>query len=129
MGRVEIFEDLEAWRKARELVKETYKVTSKREFSRDYSLCNQIRRASVSVMSNISEGFERGGDKEFYQFLSQAKGSCGEVRSQLYTALDLKYIDQDEFSRLSQSSYRTSQVISGLMRYLKASGLKGSKFK
>ncbi len=129
MGRVEIFEDLEAWRKARELVKETYKVTSKREFSRDYSLCNQIRRASVSVMSNISEGFERGGDKEFYQFLSQAKGSCGEVRSQLYTALDLKYIDQDEFSRLSQCSYRTSQVISGLMRYIKASGLKGSKFK
>ena len=129
MGRVETFEDLEVWKKARELVKETYKVTSNRGFLGDFSLRNQIRRASVSVMSNISEGFERGGDKEFYQFLSQAKGSCGEVRSQLYSALDLGYIDQEEFSRLSQTSYRTSQIISGLMKYLKGSELKGSKFK
>lgn len=129
MGKVKQFEDLIAWDKARKLVKVIYKITSKEIFFKDYDLRRQIRRASVSVMSNISEGFEREGDKEFLHFLSQAKGSCGEVRSHLYTALDLEYIKMDEFEEIANYSLETSKVISGLMRYLKESGFKGSKFR
>ena len=84
MANIERFEDLEAWKKARETTKAIYAATSGGKFSRDFSLRDQIRSSAVSVMSNISEGFERGGDKEFRQFLAIAKGSAGEVKSQLY---------------------------------------------
>jgi len=82
------FEDIEAWQKARQLTKRIYEITKKGALAKDYGLKDQIRRASVSIMSNIAEGFERGGNKEFIQFLSTAKGSSGEVRSQLYVIVD-----------------------------------------
>jgi len=86
--KIKKFEDLESWKKARTLTNEVYKATTAGNFVRDFALKDQIRRASISILSNIAEGFERGGDKEFLQFLAVAKGSCGEVRAQLYIALD-----------------------------------------
>jgi len=87
-----MFEELQIWQKARELVKAIYKLSMTDKFKKDYSLVDQIRRSSVSIMSNIAEGFERGSNTEFIQFLYIAKGSAGEVRTQLYIAYDLKYI-------------------------------------
>ncbi len=87
MASAQRFEDIKAWQKARELVKNIYQATSVGKFARDFVLRDQIRRAAVSIMSNIAEGFEREGNKEFLQFLSLAKGSCGEVRAQLYVAI------------------------------------------
>jgi len=89
--KIKTFEDIESWKKARALTNEIYKITGAGTFARDFGLKDQIRRASVSILSNIAEGFERGGDKEFSQFLAIAKGSCGEVRAQLYIALDQKF--------------------------------------
>ena len=83
MGKIERFEDIESWKLAREAVNLVYAATRQEMFSRDFALCNQIRRAGISILSNIAEGFERNGNKEFLQFLSVAKGSCGEVRAQL----------------------------------------------
>jgi four helix bundle protein len=123
------FEDLIAWQKARVLVRKVHEVSAKGLFYRDRSLRNQICRASVSVMSNVAEGFEREGDKEFVQFLSQAKASCGEVRSQLFVALDLGYVNEVEFNALRNLALETSRVIAGLIGYLKQSEYKGSKFK
>jgi four helix bundle protein len=123
------FEDITAWQKARELTKEIYRVTSQKEFSRDFALKDQIRRASVSVMSNIAEGFERSGTGEFTHFLATAKGSAGEVRSQLYVALDQAYITADIFSTLNLTVTEISKMVAGLMGYLKKSGLKGTRFK
>lgn len=88
MAKFERFEEMDAWKKARGLVNAVYTITSAGEFARDFGLRDQMRRACVSVLSNIAEGFERGGNKEFCQFLATAKGSCGEVRAQLYIALD-----------------------------------------
>ncbi len=88
MAKIKQFEDIESWKKARRLTKEIYDATSAGKFVRDFGLKDQIRRAAVSILSNIAEGFERGGDKEFLQFLAVAKGSCGELRAQLYVALD-----------------------------------------
>ena len=93
MSRIERFEDIDAWKKAKELSKAIYEITSKGDFSRDFGLRDQIRRAAVSVVSNIAEGFERGGNKEFRQFLSSAKGSAGEVKAQLHVAFDVKYLN------------------------------------
>jgi four helix bundle protein len=90
--KIERFEDLIAWQKARELTKQIYTVTGKKPFSADFGLREQIQRAAVSIMSNLAEGFERGSSSEFHQFIVIAKASCAEVRSQLYTALDIGYI-------------------------------------
>src|SRR6185295_18496969 len=98
------FEEIESWRKARALTNEIYHVTASGKFIRDFGLKDQIRRASVSILSNIAEGFERGGDKEFSQFLIIAKGSCGEVRAQLYVALDQGYLSQASFESLSSKA-------------------------
>ncbi len=119
MTRIKRFEDITAWQKARELVKSICEITSKEDFARDYSLKDQIRRASISVMSNIAEGFSRQTDKEFIQFLHVAKGSASEVQSQLYVALDLKYISQTTFKELYELSEETIKLISGFVRYLK----------
>src|SRR6188508_2840872 len=96
MAKIERFEDIEAWKHAREITRHIYRATSNGEFAKDFALVNQIRRASISILSNIAEGFERNGDKEFIQFLTIAKGSCGEVRAQLYVASDQKYVDESE---------------------------------
>ena len=110
------FEDLIAWQKSRELAKEIYAITNTGVFSRDYSFRDQIRRASVSVMSNIAEGFERGSRPDFHRFLVIAKASCAEVRSQLYLAHDIGYLSQAEFDRLMGLATETAKIISGLRR-------------
>ena len=114
MAKVERFEDLVAWQKAREMTRQIYDVTKHAEFSKDFGLRDQIRRASVSVMSNIAEGFERAGRAEFHQFLVVAKGSCAEVRSQLYVALDAGYIAKDIFVRMQTLAEEVSRIIGGL---------------
>jgi four helix bundle protein len=125
---VQHFEDLEIWKEARRLATEIYQLTSSPKFSKDYSLRDQIQSAAVSVMSNIAEGFERGGNQEFSQFLYIAKGSCGEVRSQLYVALDQRYISAGESEMLLNSFKRLSGMITNLINYLKRSGMKGAKY-
>jgi len=129
MARIERFEDVDAWKVARELTKSIYQVTSIGDFARDFGLRDQIRRAAVSILSNIAEGFERGGNKEFLQFLSLAKGSCGEMRAQLYVALDQLYLNPDQFQELVEKTARTSRLIAGLMKYLSTSDLRGSKYR
>jgi len=129
MSGIRSFEDIVAWQSARELVRGIYKATSSGDFGKDYGLREQVRRAAVSVISNIAEGFERGGNKEFIQFLYLAKGSCGEVRTQLYIAWDLDYLTEDRFHRLREMTVKTSEIIWGLIRYLRQSAIKGNKYK
>ena len=108
------FEELIAWQKARRLTNEIYQATRKIEFSRDFGLTSQIQRAGVSIMSNIAEGHERDGAAEFYRFLHMAKGSCAEVRSQLYVALDAGYPQKMEFESLLASAEEVARIIGGL---------------
>ena len=129
MARVNRFEDLEAWKIAREITRTVYGVSRNERFARDFGLRDQICRSSVSIMSNIAEGFERDGDKEFANFLSIAKGSAGETRSLLYVALDQNYISESEFNSILGRLIENSRVISGLSNYLRQSELKGLKFK
>jgi len=110
------FEDIIAWQEAKEL---TFNIYDAFRIIKDFSFRDQIQRASVSIMNNIAEGFERSGDKEFKKFLYIAKGSCGEVRSMLYLALELKYINQEKFDLIYNQSYKISRVISGLIKALK----------
>lgn len=119
MAQITRFEDIEAWKKARELVKGVYQATNRRAFSQDYGLRDQIRRASVSIVSNIAEGFSRQTDREFIQFLYMAKGSVSEVQSQLYVASDLDYLEKEEFSKLYNDADEVARLISGFIRYLK----------
>jgi len=107
--KIERFEDIQAWQTARELTCQIYAASKTGEFARDFGLRDQIQRASVSAMANIAEGFERGGDREFLQFLSQAKGSCGEVRSHLYVALDQHYLPEAQFNELYSQATNTSR--------------------
>ena len=114
MGKVERFEDLIAWQKARVLTKEVYILTSKGDFSKDFGLRNQIRDASVSIMSNLAEGFERASRAEFHRFVVISKGSCAEVRSQLYVALDVEYITQKQFDHFYSMTTELSRILGGL---------------
>ncbi len=114
------FEHLEVWQEARRLTQAIYKVTRTEKFSKDFSLRDQIQRAAVSVMSNIAEGFERGGNQEFIQFLYVAKASCGEVRSQIYVALDQGYMGKPESEESIVAFRRLSGMIGNLINYLKA---------
>jgi four helix bundle protein len=123
------FEDLEIWKHARILTNKIYALGNNALFSKDFGLRDQIRRASVSIMSNIAEGFERGGNQEFQQFLSIAKGSCGEVRCQLCIAADQGYIERKEAEKLIDSARKISIMINNLMEYLKQSPYKGQKYK
>lgn len=129
MSSFQRFEDIEAWQKARELTKAIYALSNDGQFARDFGLRDQVRRASVSIMSNIAEGFGRGGNKEFIQFLSTAKGSASEVQAQLYVALDAGYINQDQFQKLYSETEATARMIAGLLRYLQNSDFKGAKYK
>ncbi len=129
MATFQKFTDIEAWQTSRKLTFEIYEVTKRAPFSVDFELRGQIRDASVSVMSNIAEDFDRNGTAEFIHFLSIAKGSAAEVVSQLYVALDQKYITKEEFERLSALATEVGRKIGALMRYLRKSGIKGTKFR
>ena len=118
MGFIKSFEDIEAWKKARAFTKNIYTVSSKANFEKDFDLKRQIRRATISISSNIAEGFERNSDKEFKQFLYIAKASAGEVRSQLYLAFDLNYIEKNTFNELLNNITEVSKLISGFIKYL-----------
>jgi four helix bundle protein len=128
MATIRSFEEIEAWRLARELAGDIYDLTSGGNFSKDYSLKDQINRSTGSIMDNIAEGFERGGNREFIHFLSIAKGSCAEVRSQLYRGFDRKYFDLEKLNPLKDKSTLISKKINGLINYLGSSGMKGMKF-
>ena len=129
MATVRQFEDLVAWQKARELTRALYRYSGAGTFARDWALQNQVRRAAVSIMANIAEGFGRGGDKEFLQFLAIAKGSCGEVRSHLHVGLDQEYFTAEQHAAMVENASQVSRLISGLMKHLRQSSLRGSKFK
>ncbi len=129
MSKIEKFEDIVAWQRARVLAQEVYASAKVGRFARDFGLRDQIQRASVSVMANIAEGFERGGDKEFGQFLSNSKGSCGEVKSHLYVALDQEYIPAATFGHLYGRADEVGRLIFGFMSYLRQSDLRGRKYK
>jgi four helix bundle protein len=128
MSKIERFEDIVGWQKARELTKGVYAHTKNNPFSKDFGLKDQIQRASVSIMGNIAEGFDRGGDKEFVQFLSVSKGSCGEVKSHLYVALDQQYVTAAEFTNLYGQADEVGKLLSGFMDYLRKSNLRGRKY-
>jgi four helix bundle protein len=114
VAKIERFEDLQAWKKARLLTRSIYEATKHGSFGQDHGLSRQIQRASVSIMSNIAEGFERRTPSEFCQFLTIAKASCAELRSQLYVALDVGYLSQDTFDELSEQANEIARIISGL---------------
>jgi len=131
MATVQQFEDLHVWQDARALVRELYKITKQRAFRQDFSLRDQVTRAATSTMSNIAEGFERGSRKEFIQFLNIAKGSNGEVRSQICIAFDQEYIDQKSYDALRESaltlSRRLARFISYLQKYPRNSRVRGNR--
>jgi four helix bundle protein len=129
MATITRFEDIEGWKKARELVQEIYALSSAGSFAKNFGLRDQIRRAATSVMANIAEGFGRGGNKEFVQFLGHARGSCAEVKSHLYVARDSGVMGQPDFDRLYRLASEAEGLISGLMRYLQNSDVRGRKFK
>lgn len=128
MATIKRFEDLEVWRLAFEVAGDIYDLTQRDSFSRDFALRDQIRRSSISVFSNIAEGFERDGNREFINFLSIAKGSCGEVRAQILFARDRGYISDAELGLMSEKLLRTSNQISGFQKYLRETQMRGRKF-
>ena len=115
---VKRFEDLDLWKVSRELCSYIYHISEKGEMRKDYGFVDQLRRAAVSVMNNIAEGFERGSNKDFAKFLFIARGSLGEVRSMLYLALDFNYINKDEFQEGYDMCVRTSQLTWGMIKHL-----------
>jgi four helix bundle protein len=126
---VQTFEDLQIWKEARRLTQDIYRLTRAATFSKDFSLTNQMQRAAISMMSNIAEGYERGGNQELSQFLYIAKGSCGELRAQLYLAFDQGYVTQAKADELNNSLKRLSSMISNFISYLRESGMKGENSK
>ncbi len=122
------FEDLNIWQEARELCKVVYDITSKDPFGKDYKFRDQMRASAGSAMDNIAEGFDRGGNKEFSQFLSVSRGSTGEVRSQSYRAIDIAYISEEKFNELLERTDSLSRKIFNLMQHLKNSDIKGLKY-
>lgn len=126
---VETFEDLKIWQEGRRLANELYSLTRQQSFSNDFGFINQVRRAAISITSNIAEGHERGRTQEFAQLLSMAKGSSGEVRSHLHLAMDLGYVEKEQGEALINDFKNLSRMIGNFMNYLKNSTLKGVKYK
>jgi len=119
MAKIERFENIDAWQAARELTRMVYVVSTQGSFARDYRLRDQIQGSAISVMSNIAEGFDAGGDAEFIRFLGYARRSASELQSQLYIALDQDYIDQQQFDSIYRQATKTKQLIGGFIRYLR----------
>ena len=128
MARFHQLEDLQVWKMARDIARDVWLICENTDLKNDFSLRNQINRSSGSVMDNITEGFERNGNREFIQFLSIAKGSCGEVKSQLYRAYDRNHITENELTALLSKTEIVLKKIGALMSYLSKSEIKGSKF-
>ena len=122
------FEDLPIWQDARALAKDIYRITSTDQFSKDYRFCGQIRAAIGSVMDNIAEGFERENNKEFIQFLYFAKGSCGEVRSQLHRAKDVEFISDEVYREYIERAINLNTSIYNFIKYLKNSDVSGMRY-
>lgn len=129
MATIMSFEEIVSWQEARILNQEIGNLIDQGRFKNSFKLINQIESSAGSIMDNIAEGFERNGNKEFLQFLYIAKGSCGEFRSQLYRALDRKYVSEIEFNNLSSKAIKISALIQKLINYLKSSDFKGAKYK
>ncbi|SIS96410.1 four helix bundle protein [Chryseobacterium gambrini] len=129
MASVKRFEDLEIWQLSRALCKDIYDVIESTNLKNNFKLCNQIDSSSGSVMDNIAEGFERNGNREFIQFLSIAKASCGETRSQLYRVFDRNFISEEKFETLREQTEVLSRKIGSFIKYLNITDLKGTKYK
>jgi len=119
--RIEKFEEIEAWQEGRVLVGEIYRITRSSKFNADRNLKDQLRRAAISIVANIAEGFERGSKRQFAHFLAQARGSAGEVRSLLYVAHDLGYIPDEAFGSVMEQTAKVARLITGFIRYLSES--------
>jgi len=128
MATIKEIEDIHAWRKAREFAQKAYKISNQGTFARDFPLKDQLNRSSGSTMDNIAEGFGRGGNREFANFLSYARGSAEESKSQVYRAYDRKYITEDVLNELVKDVNEVSNTITGLIEYLRRSGMRGPKF-
>jgi four helix bundle protein len=129
MATITKFEDILCWQEARTLNKFMRNLIKEKRFKHNFRLINQIEGSAGSIMDNIAEGFDRGGNKEFILFLYYAKGSCAELRSQSYRALDAEYIIQTEFEEINDKCLRINYLISRLINYLKTTEIKGTKFK
>ncbi|RKN83656.1 four helix bundle protein [Ulvibacterium marinum] len=128
MGKVETFEDLEIWQSARRICQDVWYIIENTSLGKDFKLRDQMNGSSGSIMDNIAEGFERNGNREFIQFLSISKASCGELRSQLYRCMDRKHINEETFKRLQEETQVESKKIGAFIGYLKKSNRKGSKY-
>lgn len=128
MAKIEKFEDLEIWNKAREICIDIETLFETTNLGKRFSMKDQMDRSSGSIMDNIAEGFERNGNREFINFLSFSKGSCGELKSQLYRAFDKKIISQDEFDNLSVKIELVKNKIGAFIKYLNTTEIKGLKF-
>lgn len=129
MTTIHHFEDLEIWKLAREICWKIYDYTRRDPLRRDFTLVDQLHRSSGSIMDNIAEGFERDGTKEFINYLSISKASCGECRAQIFRAFDQNYLTKDEFNKLSNLLTLESKKIYALIKYLKSSDYQGNKYK
>ncbi len=129
MGKIEKFEDIEAWQLARIICKKTDELFHNTKLGRNFALRDQMERSSGSIMDNIAEGYGRGGNQEFHNFLSYSKGSASELRSQLYRALDKNLINLDQFEDLKEDCLKAENKIGAFMYYLRKTDLKGIKFK
>lgn len=128
MSTIEKFEEILSWKEARELNRVVGKLIDEDRFKKNFRLIGQMEGAAGSIMDNIAEGFERGGNKEFIQFLFIAKGSCGELRSQLYRAIDRNYINDGEFDTITNHAKKVSSLIQKFINYLQNTDLKGAKY-